>query len=185
MNINLLTRCLTMLLIVFTMCTSCNAFPKDELKNIFESQKENGYGEMVKDSIASIMLDTKSVTCELQSKNPADTLRQDTVTKVPSKMHTVIQYLFFNEKNFQSNDTVFGYFDSWACYKFEAKKKQIVYLEMDFSLRKWRLLDKNKKIICESDMKENSMQFLHFTRLLFPKDKTLELLNHNLSAKRT
>lgn len=182
MKMNILTRSLSMLLIVFTMCTSCNASPKDEMRKLFDSQKELGYGKVMKDSVASIIFDAKTVTCELQSKNPADTLRQDTVIKVPEKLVSTLLYLFSNPDNFQTNDTVFGNFDSWACYKFEAKKKQVVYLEMDFGIRKWRLLDSKKKQICGSDMKENNMQFIYFTKLLFPNDKTLELLNNNLKA---
>lgn len=177
-----LTRSVLMLLIVFTMCTSCNATPKVEMKTLIESQKELGYGKVMKDSVASIILDAKTVTCELQSKNPADTLRQDSVIKVPENLVGTLKYLFTNPDNFQTNDTVFGNFDSWACYKFEAKKKQVVYLEMDFGIRKWRLLDSKKKEICGSDMKENNKQFIYFTRLLFPKDMTLELLNNNLKA---
>lgn len=176
------TRSLSMLLIVFTMCTSCNASSKDEIKKLFDSQKELGYGKVMKDSVASIIFDAKTVTCELQSKNPADTLRQDSISKVPEKLVPALQYLIANPDNYQSNDTVFARFNSWVCYKFEAKKKQVVYLEMDFGIKKWRLLDAKKKVICGSDMKENNMQFIYFTRLLFPKDKTLELLNNNLKA---
>lgn len=182
MKLNILTRSLSLLLIVFTMCTSCNASPKNEVKDIFDSQKELGYGKVMKDSIASIIFEAKNVTCELQSKAQADTLRQDSIAKVPAKLVPTLQYLFANPDNFQSNDTIFTKFDSWACYKFEAKKKQVVYLELDFGIRKWRLLDSKKKTICGSDMKENNKQFIYFTRVLFPKDKTLELLNNNLKA---
>lgn len=182
MKLNILTRSLSLLLIVFTMCTSCSACSKKGAQDLLCSQKELGYGKVMKDSIASIIFEAKSVTCELQSKNPADTLRQDSIIKVPSKYIPTLQYLFANPDNFQSNDTVFAKFNSWVCYKFEAKKKQVVYLEMDFGIRKWRLLDSKKKVICGSDMKENNMQFIYFTRLLFPKDKTLELLNNNLKA---
>lgn len=182
MTLKFLARSLSLLLIIFTMCTSCNASPKDEMKKLFDSQKELGYGKVMKDSVASIIFDAKTITCELQSKNPADTLRQDSVSKVPKKLVSTLLYLFSNPDNFQTNDTIFGNFDSWVSYKFEAKKKQVVYLEMDFGIRKWRLLDSNKKVICGSDMKESNMQFIYFTRLLFPKDMTLELLNNNLKA---
>ena len=179
---NFSIRYLTMLLIILSMCTSCVASPAGEIKDFFESQKEDGYGKVINDSIASIMFKAKSITCELQSQNPADTLRTDTLVSVPTKMHPVVFYLFFNKDNFQSSDTVYGKFETWACFKFEAKKKQTVFLELDFGLKKWRLLDANKKVICAQDMKENSAQFLHFTRLLFPKDLTLRLLNDNLKA---
>lgn len=178
------TVCLSMLLFAFTLCTSCDAFPKKDANSFFLSQKENGYGKVIKDSVASIMFNARSITCELQSKNPTDSLRQDSVTIVPKKLHSVVKFLFFNKDNFKSSDTVYGIFHSWACYKFEARKKQIVYLELDFSLKKWKLLDANKRLICTQDMKENSSQFLHFTCLLFPKDSTLKLLNDNLKATR-
>lgn len=182
MKITFLSRSLSLLLIVFTLCTSCNASPKSDMLKIIESQKEAGYGKLMKDSVASIVFDAKAVTCELQAKNPTDTLRTDSISKVPEKLVPALQYLIANPDNYQSNDTVFARFNSWVCYKFEAKKKQVVYLEMDFGIKKWRLLDAKKKVICGSDMKENNMQFIYFTRLLFPKDKTLELLNNNLKA---
>ena len=175
-------RYLAMQLIVLSMCTSCIASPKGDFKALFESQKEEGYGKVVNDSVASIMFNAKNITCELQSKNPADTLRKDSLSVIPAKLHSVVLFLFFNKDNFKSSDTVYGKFEPWACFKFEAKKKQTVFLELDFSLKKWRLLDSNKKQICAQDMKECSMQFLNFTRLLFPKDMTLKLLNDNLKA---
>lgn len=180
MKLNILTCSIFILLIVFTVCTSCKASPKNEMKDILNSQKELGYGKVMKDSISSIIFETKNVTCELQLKAQADTLRQDSIAKVPAKLIPTLQYLFANPDNFQSNETVFSKFNSWVCYKFEAKKKQVVYLEFDFGIRKWRLLNSKKKTICAFDMKENNMQFIYFTRILFPKDKTLELLNNSL-----
>ncbi len=171
-----------MLLFVLGMCSSCCASPKEKVSIFFTSQKEDGYGKILKDSIVSIVINAKTITCELQSKNPIDTLRQDTIKIVPEKLHSIIQYLFFNTDNFQSADTVYAKFDSWVRYKFETKKKQAVYLELDFGLRKWRLLDANNKAICTQDMKELNTQFLYFTRLLFPKDLTLNLMSENLKA---
>lgn len=171
-----------MLLTVLLICTSCSASAKGDTKIFFESQKEFGYGKVMKDSISSIMLNTKKISCELLSKNPIDTIRLDTIKVVPAKMQPTVQFLFFNVDNFQSNDTVYAKFIPWARYKFAAKKNQAVYVEFDFSLKKWRLLDASKKQICASDMKENSMQFLYFTILLFPNDPTLNLLSENLKA---
>lgn len=158
----------------------CSA--KDDPNAIFLSQKENGYGKAIKDSIASIMLNPKSVKCTLQSKNPTDTLRQDTVCVVSKDFHSVVKYLFFDENNFKSDDVVYGKFIPWACLTFEGKKKQTLYLELDFGLSKWRLLNSEKKQICSRDMKENNKQFLHLVRLLFPQDKTLKVLQENFNA---
>lgn len=167
-------------ILAFLLPIGCTA--KDDPNVIFLSQKENGYGKVMKDSIVSIMLNSKSLTCTLQSKNPADSLRQDTICSVPKDFHTVVKYLFFNEENFKSNETVYGKFTSWACLSFSGKKKQILYLELDFGLSKWRLLNGDKKIICSCDMKENNKQFLHLVRLFFPKDKTLKILDDNINA---
>lgn len=182
MKMTILTRSLSLLLIVFTMCTSCNASPKSEMRKILESQKELGYGKVIKDSVASIIFDAKTITCELQPKVTVDSLRHDSILKVPEKLVSTLQYLFFNPDNFQSDETVFANFTSWVCFKFEAKKKQVVYLEMDFGIHKWKLLDSQKKLICQADMKECNMQFLYFTRVLFPNDKALEILNNNLKS---
>ena len=173
---------LCLLLIVFTMCESCNASPKKEFKKILETHKENGYGKVLPDSIANIMLDANKIMCELISKNPADTLRSDSVAKVPSLLRPIVKFLFFNEQNFRSNDIVFARFDPWVCYTFHAGKRAFVYLEMDFGLRKWRLLDKDRNQIYGADMKEINMQFLYLTRLLFPQDLTLKYLNDSLNA---
>lgn len=171
--------------IVLATCVSCIASPRGGKKgNVFLAQKDAGYGKMISDSVASIMFNARNITCELQSKNPSDTLRQDTVTVVPPRMHPVVHFLFFNESNFRSDDTVYGKFEPWVCYQFKAKRRKAVYLELDFGLRKWRLLDADKKQIGTADMKENSVQFLYLTRLLFPEDVTLKMLDDNLNTTR-
>lgn len=172
------------MLITFTMCTSCIASPKNEIKTLIEITKDDGFGKVMKDSISNIIFESKRIVCELQSKSPEDSLRQDSVIVIPSKLISVVQYLFFDVNNFKSNDVVYGKFDSWVCYKFESRKKQILFLEIDFGLSKWRLLDKNKTQICMQDMKENNLQFIRLTRLLFPKDKTLNMLYNNLNKQK-
>jgi hypothetical protein len=166
------------------MSIGCHASPKSDANNLFVSQKYNGYGKVVNDSIASIMLNAKHITCRLQSKSKEDSVRRDSICTISSKLNTVVQYLFFDANNFKSDDKVFGKFISWACFTFQGKMKQTVYLELDFGLAKWRLLDCKKKQICSKDMKEDNRQFLHFTQLIFPNDKTLMLLYNNLNSKK-
>lgn len=170
------------LLTLFIMCTSCNSLPKDRARTLFESQKELGFGKALNDSLTSIIFNPKSITCEFHSESLDDTLRHDTVAKVPEELVTTFLYLFSNPTNFQSNEIVFGHFQTWVSYKIEASKKKTVNIELDFGLRKWRLSDANNKVICVYDMYENNLQFLYFTRLLFPKEKTLALLEANLTA---
>ena len=165
------------------MCASCTASGKKELKAILTANKDDGYGKVMKDSVADIILDARHIICQLQSKAQEDTLRQDTVCSLPSKAIPIVQYLFFDSDNFKSDNVVYGMFESWACFKIEASKKRAVYLELDFGLGKWRLYDKDKKQICQQDMNENRMPFIHLTRLFFPNDVTLRILYNNLKAK--
>ena len=57
-----------------------------------------------------------------------------------------------------------------------------MYLELDFGLKKWRLLNSYQDIVAIGDMKENNLQFLRFVRLLFPEDITLNLLYNNFNS---
>ncbi len=180
MKIKLLARSLTLCIMVFAICVGCQASTKKELRNILTSQKELGYSKVMSDSIASIIFNAKKVSCFLPSTSAADTLRTDTMAYLPNCLRSAVVCLLFNEQNFQSNDTIYGRFQPWATYVFRANRKRVVYLELDFSLRKWKLLDSNKHEICTQDTKAGNMELLYLTRLLFADDKTLNLLNENL-----
>lgn len=169
--------------IFMTSLICCQANPTDDIRSLILSQKEDGYGKVMKDSIANIIMDAKQVTCHLLSQNPLDSLREDTVRNLPKGAETILQYLFFNKSNFTGNKTVYGQFTPWARYTFQAKKKRTVHLELDFGLSKWRLLNHDMKEICMQDMKECNGQMLHLVSLLFPKDKTLNMLINNLNLK--
>lgn len=140
-------------------------------------------GWLVSDSIYDIVMNARSITCELQALNPLDTVRKDTVRTLSRKMIPVVQFLFSDSNNFKSNDIVYGHFSSLACYKFTSSKRRVVFLELDFGLRKWRLLSCDRSVLYTFDMKENYLQFLRLTRLCFPDDLTLELLYNNLTAE--
>ena len=172
-----------LIMAIVLVCVGCSASDKQDFKAMLAGQKAEGYGKVISDSIANIIFDAKSVTCLLQSTAKEDTLRLDTIRQLPVKSIPIIQYLLFHPNNFRSDEVVFGIYDSWACIKIEANKKQKVYVEFDFGLAKWRLLDNKKKQICQRDMRENRMEILYFIRLLFPNDVTLQILYNNLTAK--
>lgn len=178
-----LTLGFTSLILSLTMCVSCSASPQKGLNKIYDANKENGYAKMVPDSISNIIFSAKKITAEIQRSHPTDTsVVSDTICVIPSQLKEVMIYLFAHEQNFQSNDVVYGVFNSFVSFKFDTKKKQTVFLELDFGLKKWRLLDCKKELICTADMKDNNMQFLYFTRLLFPQDQTLSLLYNNYNT---
>lgn len=168
---------------VIITCVGCSASGKNDFKTLLAEHKGDGYGKVLSDSIADIILDAKAVTCELQSKAIEDSLRHDTICKLPTKSIPVIQYILLHPDNFISDNIVYGRYESWACLKFEASRKRTIYIELDFGLAKWRLLDNEKKVICQRDMHKNRLEILRFMRLLFPNDVTLNILYNNLTAK--
>ncbi len=180
MKKELFVRSFVLWSVIFVTCIGCQASGKKELQRLLASQKEVGYGKVMSDSIASIIFGAKNVQCFLPSESMADSARVDTIACVSTCLRNTLVCIFFNEQNFQGNDTVYGRFKPWATYKFKINRKRVVYLELDFSLSKWRLLDNNKREICAQDTRDGNMELLYLTRLIFADDKTLKLLNENL-----
>ncbi len=133
------------------------------------------------DSIANLISRTKKITCSLESLNPIDTLRTDSLKVLPRRLNPIVQFLLLDPSNFESNDIVYGFFHSDVCYKLSVSRKKVVYLQLDFGLGKLKLLDSDKREICTTDMKKNNLHFLRFTLSLFPEDITLNILNNSLN----
>lgn len=134
------------------------------------------------DSIINIISYFKRVECELQGKNPQDTLRVITKKVLPRKYNEVLRYILLDDDNYKTNDIVFGLFSSSITYKIIQSRRKYVYAEFDFGLRKWQILDSNSKVLFQGDIKENNLQMLRFSRLIFPDDVTLKILQDNLKA---
>ena len=165
--------------------SSCSCAKKDneakDLKTYLNVNKEKGFGCVLPDSISDIIISADRISCRLEAKSPEDTLRVDEcVVEIPNTLQPIVKFMFLNEQNFQSDNIVYGKFNPWAVYIFQKNKKEQVTLELDFGLSKWRLLDNGQQQIFGGDMKELNMQFLSITRMLFPDDITLNLLNDNL-----
>lgn len=135
------------------------------------------------DSITSIINTSENILCQLITLNPIDTTRVDSVKSVPCDLNPVIRFLLSDPRNFMSNEIVYGNFSPTVEYVFTSKKGQKICLALDFGLRKWRLLNVNKEILASADMKANNLQFLRVTRIIFPKDSTLEILNDNIISE--
>lgn len=183
MKKSLITK-LTILFLPILFFTSCAVFQKGKTnEQVFKSDSIM-YAKLFNDSIANIVLNSSIVTCKLQSINPIDTIRTDSIRTLPSNVINVLKFLFFDPSNFKSNDIVYGNFSSSVCYSFKTQKDQLLFLYLDFGLKKWKLLDCNKKEICISDMKDSYMLFLRLTRIIFSTDVTLNLLYNNLFFKK-
>jgi len=97
-------------------------------------------------------------------------------------LNEVLIYILLDEDNYKSNDIVFGLFSSSIRYKLYQSKKKYVFVEFDFGLRKWQILDSKKDVLFQGDIKENNLQMLRFSRMVFPEDTTLKILQDNLKA---
>ena len=139
--------------------------------------------EYIRDSIRIIIRAARKITCVLEKQNPVDTLRKDSVRVLSRKLNSIVKFLVLDPDNFNSNDIVYGMFQSDVCYILKASRNRFVQIHIDFGLRKWKLTDSKNREICTFDMKTTSMQFLRLTRLFFPEDRTLDLLYNNLKIK--
>lgn len=134
------------------------------------------------DSINNIISHFKRVECELQGQNPQDTIRVIVKKVIPRKYNEVLRFILLDDDNYKTDDIVFGLFSSSIKYKIIQSRRKYVYAEFDFGLRKWQILDSNNEVIIRRDIKENNLQMLRFSRLLFPDDITLKILQDNLKA---
>lgn len=134
------------------------------------------------DSITNLISHFKRAECELQCKNPQDTVRYTTNKVLPYKYNEVLRYILLDEDNYKTNDIVFGQFSSSIKYKIIQSRRKYIYAEFDFGLKKWQILDSNNEILFQGDIKENNLQMLRFSRLIFPDDVTMKILQDNLKA---
>ena len=132
------------------------------------------------DSIINIITHFRKVECELQNRNSQDSTRIDSKKTLPWKLNEVLRYMLLDEDNYKSNDVVFGLFSSSVRYKLFQSKKKYIFVEFDFGLRKWQILDSKKTLLFQGDIKENNLQMLRFSRVVFPEDETLKILYNNL-----
>lgn len=186
MNIlRLMFKTLCASLITIVICTSCGCcrnygnsiyvdclLAPDTMKSNFP----------IKDSIRNIMQHPHKITCLLARASDVDSLRSDTTKDLPTEMYSIFNFLFWSPTNFESNNIVYGIFSSSVNYIIKGRKDQQITIQFDFGLKKWRLLDKDSHVVLTADLKNENLQILRLTRLLFPNDTTLQLINENLTS---
>lgn len=181
-------KTLCALWITILMCISCGcshrhfgtlvsfeAFPAAQLDTIKKYSQFN-------DSIIRIMNHPPKITCVLGHANPTDSLRTDTTKVLPKELYPILEFLFWDPTNFESNDIVFGNFSPSVNYIIENRRDTQLTLQFDFGLKKWRILDKNSNIVIGADLKDERLPILRFTRLIFPYDRTLKMMNDNINS---
>ena len=103
---------------------------------------------------------------------------QDKNAKLTQKQRYVMRFMITNEKNFESNDTVYGKLMPNVVYTFNYKK-QNVFVAVDFGLRKWQIQDENGKPLIQFDLKDEGL--LYLTHLVFPEN---EMINYYYDNKK-
>ena len=134
------------------------------------------------DSITEIISHFKRVECELQCGKSYDTTNVGTKKVLPRKYNEVLRFLLLDNDNYKTNEIVYGLFSSSIRYKIIQSRCKYIYAEFDFGLSKWQILDSENKVLFQGDMKENSLQMLRFSRIVFPEDETLKVLQDNLKT---
>lgn len=175
-----LTRCIGLFLIALT-CLSCQASPKDKDKVFLYSEKTEGWGAALNDSLALIVSNAKKVTCELLEKSTEDPGRIDSVCVLSKKEAAATEFVLLSPDNFKTDKTVYGIFRPWVSFTFEGKKKQKISIVLDLGLSKWQLASGDGKVIFQKDF-VNRAEIIRLLRIMFPKDITLRLLQQNLNA---
>lgn len=170
-----------LIILILLMSMSCMAYPRKYSSCIESRQDSTLYAIMVNDSITNIIVRARNITCESLVVSSKDSVQVDSVKTLSGVIKNVLKYLILDPSNFESNDIVFGQFSPSVSYRFVGSGKRVVYVEMDFGLKKWRILDNKKRELQMGDMKKNNIQFLRLTRIIFPKDDYLRILNDNLN----
>lgn len=180
------TSLLTLLIgIAMSSCNSTHGVTKEMLftECSIHLMSDSVHSSFVlSDSIVTDLCCPKKVVCKLESVNPADTHRADTVANLAKELYPVLDFLFLNPSNFESDEIVFGYFSPSVTYKYYGKGGRHLSLQFDFGLKKWQIINTEKNIIKKGDLKENTSELLRFTRLLFPKDITLQIMSENIKS---
>lgn len=163
---------LVMALLTIVGISSCEAKPsKDELPT--EKMQKN-----LGDSITKVIMNAKNITAELQGASQTDSIV--TNAKLTKKQCFVMRFMITNEKNFESNDTVYGKIMPNVVYTFNYKK-QNVFIAVDFGLRKWQIQDENGKPLIQFDLKDEGL--LYLTHLVFPENGMINYYYENKEKK--
>ena len=160
-----------------TICLSCRT-QQNVSYDMFPKYISNS-SININDSITDIIANAKKIHCKLISQNQLDTVRAKDTCVIPSKLMAVVSFLISDPSNFETNEIVYGMFSPTVRYEFEKAKGQTAIVELDFGLKKLRISDSQGSVILMTDMPTTSHQLLRLTRLIFPDDVTLKLLNEN------
>jgi len=163
---------LVMALLTIAGISSCEAKPSKDALPTEKMQKSLG------DSITKVIMNAKNITAELQGASQTDSVV--TNAKLTKKQGYVMRFMITNEKNFESNDTVYGKIMPNAIYTFNYKKQNVIVV-IDFGLRKWQIQNENQKPLIQFDLKDEGL--LYLTHLVFPENEMINYYYENKEKK--
>lgn len=161
-----------MALLTIVGVSSCEAKPSKDALPTEKMQKCLG------DSITKVLMTSKIITADLQGASQTDSVV--TNAKLTKKQCYVMRFMITNEKNFESNDIVYGKIMPNVVYTFTCKK-QNVFVAVDFGLKKWQIQDENGKPLIQFDLKDEGL--LYLTHLVFPNNGMINYYYENKEKK--
>ena len=163
---------LIMALLTIVGVNCCEAKPSKDALPTEKMQRCLG------DSITRVLMSSKNITADLQGTSQTDSVVTD--AKLTKKQCYVMRFMITNEKNFESNDTVYGKIMPNVVYAF-TYKNQNVFVAVDFGLRKWQIQDENGKPLIQFDLNDDGL--LYLTHLVFPENKMINYYYENKEKK--
>lgn len=161
-----------MILLTTVGISSCRARTN---KNVLPTAKMQ---KCLGDSLTKVLMGAKSINAELQGVSQTDSVSIH--AKLTRKQCYVLRFMVTNEKNFESNDIVYGKIMPNVIYTFSYKKRN-VFIAVDFGLRKWQIQDENSRSLIQFDLKDDGL--LYLTHLVFPENEMINYYYENKEKK--
>lgn len=130
----------------------------------------------ISDSLLAQITRAHKIECRILSISPCGTINPFPSYRLPNKYRYIVKFLFRDPSNFFTDKVVYGKFHPDVCFIFYVTCGKYVIYQLDFGLKKWKLLDSNSQELCTADMGVSFYYFLNLLKELFPNDTTIRLL---------
>lgn len=117
------------------------------------------------DSISGIMLNARTVKIS--------TLSPDSATATLNLKHTqsfLLKYLLTSASDYKTNHIVYGMFSPEISIKMVVCKHKYVEVQLDFGLKKIRIIEKNR----QQTFDLQSMELVRFCKMIFPENPHID-----------
>ena len=128
------------------------------------------------DSISTIVFNADSILVEVASENGS----KHDKCKLTGWKSQLLKYMLCQKSMYVSNKPVFGIFAPYVIVSFH-KNSDVVNVEFDYGINKWRLLDKGLSVKVEKDLTDGMLLPLFYS--LFPTNKLISITYNDYLKK--